>query len=386
MPVMEWLFPGLLTLQVFALGWLVGRARRGDKANAPLNNVGSPPGLPVSVIVPLKGASPALREGLKSLRGQEYPDCEILFVTENETDEAVPVIRELLRQPIAGGCRRCLHVVAGRAETCGQKNFNLLAGVRASDPQRPILVFCDGGHVAPPHWLRTLVDALAGGRAEVTTGYHYIAPERYTVAAGGRAITVGMLHSLQQIPGLAQPWGGGMALRRSLFDELDLAGYWARQVVDDVSLARLLKEKHLSVEPVRGAMVRTPLESESFSGWSHWLSRQLFFLKIYFPGVWLVGGVMGYALALLLVMNIGRSLMMGDGLAMAALGLFTLLVAWLRRFHPAPGPLGPWLMGGWAAVFVACACHARTLLTRRLVWRDIAYQVARNGSVRVTQQ
>lgn len=369
------LFPSLLALQVLALGWLVGRERRAQKMEAPGRE--KTPESPVSLIVPLKGGAYALRDCLDSLRRQDHSDFELIFVTEDAKDEAVPILREQLSRPVDGGCRKCRHVVAGHAETSGQKNHNLLAGVRATDPARPILVFCDVGHVAPPDWLRKLVAPLSAGQADVTTGYHYLTTERPGVAAAGRAITVLVLSRLQQVPSLTQPWGGGTALRRSLFEKLKLEEFWARQIVDDVSLARLLKEQGIRVQTVPDALTRTTVDSESFSDWSDWLFRQLFFLKIYFPGAWLLGGALGYLAAALLIANLfsppGAIPWM----------LLLLLIARLRKHHPAPGPWGSWLAGGVTAVFVACACHARTVVARRMTWRGIAYRVKPDGSLAV---
>ena len=378
---MDGVIAGLLILQVIGLaGMLFLGGRRMRPAKAPPAAVA-----PVSLIVPLSGGSPAVEAGLRSLLAQDHPDYELVLVTESETDDAVPWIRALVDAEAARGCRRRLHVTAGPAVSCAQKNRNLLAGVGASDPGRPLLAFCDAGRVAAPDWLRQLTGPLAAGAGTVATGYHDIRASASTVASAGRALTVLVLGLLQHVPGLAQPWGGAMAMPRSLFAELDLAGYWAAQVVDDVALARRLREHGLRVLPVPAAQLCTPLESAAWSDWAGWLSRQLFFLRVYFPVAWCVGGIWGYSLALLLAAAAWRAVVTGSIAVLAALGLFTLLVVALRRFHPAPDPAGRWALAGWAAVFVGCGCHAWTGLVRRIGWRGITYGVARDGSVRVSR-
>ncbi|HRZ11750.1 MAG TPA: glycosyltransferase family 2 protein [Kiritimatiellia bacterium] len=365
---MEWLAPGLLVAQIVGLGalvWIGGRRLKTPAAPAPALEWPA-----VSVIIPVKGLSRAAREGIDSLTAQGYPDIEFLFVTESEGDEATPLIREVL------GRVRGRHIVAGPAASCGQKNFNLLAGIRASDPGRPVLVFCDAGHSAPPDWLRELVAPIAARKSEVSTGYHFVDPSPPAIPSAGRAATVLMLHVLQQIPGLAQPWGGASAMTRALFERLNLAEFWARQVVDDVSLALLLKKQSVRVVPAPAAVMRTVLESESWAEWYRWLTRQLFYLKMYFPFAWFVGGLLGYAMAVFLL------ICPFSAMGPAPWALLLLLIVGMRSFHPSPGPWGRWLAGGVAAIVLACIGHARTVFMRGLTWRGIVYEVARDGSVR----
>ncbi len=378
---MDGVAAGCLILQILGLAWLLSRGARRLRPVPP-----SPAEcLPVSLIVPLAGRSPAVEEGLRSLLAQDHPDYELVVVTEDGTDEGLPIVRALFDVACAHGCRRRLHVTAGPSESCSQKNRNLLAGVAASDSGRPLLVFCDAGHVAPEDWLRRLTAPLSGGTATVATGYHHLRSTAPTVVFAGRALTVLVLRLLQLVPGLTQPWGGAMAMPRSLFGTLDLAGFWAGQVVDDVSLARRLGERGLRTIPVPDAVVSTPLESGGLSDWVAWLTRQLFFLKVYFPVAWLVGGLWGYSMGILLALALWMAATSGSASALAALGLFGVLPMALRRFHPGPGPLLPWALAGWVAVVVACASHARSGLGRRIAWRGITYGVAGDGSVRVTR-
>jgi hypothetical protein len=378
---MDGIVAGLLTVQVLGLAVLLFAGARRIRPR------GEPEGgtAPVSMIVPVAGWSAATEAGLASLLAQDHPDFEIVLVTEDDADEAVPGIRTLLSVPPVAGCRRRIRVTAGPAESCAQKNRNLLAGVAASDSGRPLLVFCDAGHVAPADWLRRLTAPLAAGAATVATGYHHVRASAPTVTFAGRALTVLVLRLLQLVPGLTQPWGGAMAMPRSLFGTLDLAGFWAGQVVDDVSLSRRLRERGLRALPVPDAVVSSPLEKDGLSDWAAWLTRQLFFLKVYFPVAWLIGGLWGYSMALLLASAVWMAVMSGSVPSLAALGLFAILLGALRRFHPGPGPLLPWALAGWVAVAVACGCHARSGFARRIVWRGITYSVAGDGSVRVSR-
>ena len=334
----------------------------------------------VSLIVPLRGSDPELEPSLRSLLEQDYPDYEILLITDEAEDPAAAIIGRLLADSSRHASRSIRHIVAGPAQRGGQKNYNLLAGVRAAEPSRALLVFCDGGHWMPPDWLGKLVTPLIEGRAEVSTGYHDMLVPPGNTASAAQALCVLFLKALQHVPALAQPWGGSMAMTRNFYRRVHLEEYWSRQIVDDVSLARLLKSAGTRVHYVSAAMVKTPGGSTSWSDFPAWLYRQLFFLKIYFPLTWAAGGAIGYAAALGLVACLVAGVMKTPAY-LAGPAIFTVLGAGLRRGHPSPGTWGAWLAGGWMALGAACISHARTLFSRQLTWRGIAYRVSRQGEV-----
>jgi hypothetical protein len=78
-----------------------------------------------SIIVPCKGVPKNFGKNLEGFLILDYPEFEVLYVTENENDPATPVIRE-----ITGRHPNARLVFAGLSTACAQKNLNLLAGVR----------------------------------------------------------------------------------------------------------------------------------------------------------------------------------------------------------------------------------------------------------------
>jgi hypothetical protein len=326
---------------------------------------------------------------LVSVLVQDYPSHEVVFVTRKHDEEAVPLIRGLIQEGGARGCCPCRHVVSGDATACGQKNHNLLAGIATVSDKQSVLAFFDASHVAPSQWLKSLIGPIARNVAAVTTGYHHVLPGDCGVATLGRAVTVLVLHRLQEITLLTQPWGGNTAIKRSVFDELEVGELWATNVVDDVSLAARLKRAKIKVNPVPGADIFTPLASESFTGWSDWLTRQWLYLKFCFPGSWMLGGLMVHLLAALLLAASVRCLAALTGFAswsgtLPAVSFLLLLCAvgeTLRIHHPNPGPRLRWLAAFVATVFMGCYCHMRCWFAREIHWRRISYRVHWGGRV-----
>ncbi len=341
----------------------------------------------VAVIVPVTGAAPGMRECLDTIASQDYPDYQVFFVTESAEDAAVQLVLDTIAAARSGPT--CRHVVSGQARTCGQKNHNILAGIAEAGPDREVFVFCDSSHLAPPDYLESLVQPIASGHASVATGYHHALPEDMRFATYGRAMSVLLLCILQEIPPLRQPWGGSTAITRKAFEELNVAEVWAVNVVDDVSLAMILKKSAVPVACVPGAMLSTPVRGETVSGWSDWFTRQWLYLKFCFRGSWIAAGVALYLTAVLALWEITRVVLTIAGylpfkaLLLPLFFLFATAVAsnMATRLHPRPGRKSRWLAALYANIFLATWCHLRTLLTEEIRWRGKTYVVGPHGRI-----
>lgn len=341
----------------------------------------------VAVIVPATGAAPGMRECLGTIASQDYPDYQVFFVTESAEDAAVPLVLDTISAARNGPA--CRHVVSGPARTCGQKNHNILAGIAEAGADREVFVFCDSSHLAPPDYLESLVRPIAAGHAPVATGYHYALPEDMRLATYGRAMSVLLLYILQEIPLLRQPWGGSTAITRKTFEELNVAEVWAANVVDDVSLAMVLKKSAVPVACVPGAMLSTPVRGETVSRWSDWFTRQLLYLKFCFCGSWIAAGVALCAISALTLWEMVRVILTAAGhlpfkaLLPVLFFLFATTVAsnMATKLHPRPGRKARWLAALYMNIFLATWCYLRTLFTVELRWRGKTYVVGPQGRV-----
>jgi len=346
------------------------------------------------LVVPVKGAPEGMAACLQALLQQDHPDYEVVFVVEDLADPAVPVITSVLEGADAPAKGRAQLVAAGISQGCGQKNWNQLAGLGALSPAVEILAFCDSTHMPRPDWLRKLVTPIVLGRAEASTSYHRVLPASRSLAAMGRTVSVLALHMMQEIPSITQPWGGAMAVARASFERLGVAGVWSRNVVDDVSLARILEDAGLRAEAVAGACMETPLSGETLGGWRAWLERQWQYLKFIFPGSWRAVGAVLYLQALLLLLSVAGAVsgLLGlvQGSVAAAAWTYLLVLAvlglWARESHPAPGGRGGWLAAFFATLLMAAWSHARTLPARHIAWGGVCYEVGSKGEVLAVQR
>lgn len=338
----------------------------------------------LALIVPVAGAPPGLSERLQALLLQDYPDYQVIFATRDLEDPATGTIASLIR-----GNSRARLVVAGPARQCGQKNYNLLAGVHLAGEDPEILAFCDSNQKAPPDFLRRLADPVIRDEVAATSGYHHIIPGDNRLPTWGRAVSVLTLYHTKAVPWLNQPWGGATAIRRDLFTALGVDRLWAETVVDDVSLAARLIRARVPVALSPGADLATPVRGETFPSWQSWLFRQWIYLKYYLPGSWLAAGALLYLLTAFTLASIFRLLLdpwawgspVTALLSVAFLGGLSALALRMRCQHPRPCSRPWWLAAFFSSLGMAAWVHFKTCLTQKIAWRGTVYQVDWRGRV-----
>ncbi len=377
---------GLLWLLVFVLqGGRYVRRSLTWRSPSPSAEEDRLPWPPAALLVPLTGRDQQTRSCLVSLLTQNYPDYTVVFITADLNDPATDLVREVLREHPRGR-----HVVSGPAVSCSQKNHNLLAGLKVLGRTPEVLVFCDANHVAPRHFLQELVRPLVMGEALMTTGFHRIVPGDFRLPTLGMLVTVLIIHLCHGHAGLVQPWGGATAIRRSVFEQYQIPRLWGITVVDDVALARRLKQHRIRVKPVAAACLDTPLAGQTLSGWLTWLTRQFLYVKYFMPGTWLATVFLAYFLVVPPLLALGA--LLGGALGLTswgftlAGGVYLLLLLGLamgfRILAPYPIPWDRWLPAVTLAWLVFNWSYLKTWCTRTLTWRGITYQVMWGGIVR----
>jgi len=338
----------------------------------------------VAVIMPLTGDTPVMRQALASILDQDYPDYAVLCVTESETDPAVAMGRD-----VAAGSNRLVQVVAGPATACGQKNHNILAGIRAASTAE-VYVFYDSTHLANQHFVTNLVAPIARDDAAMTSGFHRIVPEDSRTGTIGMLITCMALHLLQPIRAITQPWGGAMAISREAFDRFGLYALWSRNIVDDFSMGPHLHRWGMPAWPVAAACLETPLSGMPLSRWDAWLTRQLLYLKFCIPPGWLVSILAVLVLSAPPVLGAVALLGAIPGAVGPTMALVTVCywVAFLgigllyRGLSPRSVPVMAWLRGYVATFLMLAWTFGRTFTTNTMSWRGIDYKVGWGGVVR----
>jgi ceramide glucosyltransferase len=382
--LIDYLFLASMALEFLVFISLIvvgGRQLRNTQSDDP--PVACWPG--ISLIVPVSGMAPSVESALKSLLTQDYHSYEAIIVTDNEDDPAVPTIRAC-----TAVFPHVRHVCAGRTQTCGQKNHNLLKGIEHAEARSDILVFCDSTHIAPKGFLKALVLPIVKGEARISSGYHHVVPDAGRLASILRTVIVAIMYLARSIPRLNQPWGGATAIDRNLFKELNIDRVWRFTVVDDDTLAALLAKKKILVANPKGACLQTPNHHETWTSCCDWFVRQWLYVKYCFPGLWFLLAcnqcILAFAIIFSLVVSVGAAISIIPAVSampalISVLGEAGVIVA-LYFIYPYPVRILQWIVSAYVAIFLGLWCAFRSLVAGGTIrWKGVTYRVGRGGRV-----
>jgi len=232
----------------------------------------------VSVIAPGRGLEPGLEENLRTLLHQEYPDYEVLFVFDREDDPALGVIRGL------GPNVRT--VISGPASESGQKVHNLRVAVNEVDPKSEVLVFVDTDARPGRLWLRQLVAPLADETLGASSGYRWFVPQRGGLASRMRSVwNASVASALGADRQKNFVWGGSTAIRRTVFDKLNIRERWKGSVSDDFTVTNIIKEAKLPIHFTPHCLVASVGDCD-LSELFEFTTRQIKITRVYAPQLW----------------------------------------------------------------------------------------------------
>jgi ceramide glucosyltransferase len=122
---------------------------------------------PVSLLKPVRGVDFGSFENFSSFCHQDYPDYEILFAVNEESDPAVPLIRRLEAEFPA----RRIRLLVGAEQVGANRKVSKLIRLM-NEAQHPILVLTDGDVRVGPHYLREVVAPFADASVGAVTSFY----------------------------------------------------------------------------------------------------------------------------------------------------------------------------------------------------------------------
>lgn len=239
-----------------------------------------------SVIVPCRGLDQNLRANLAPLLRQNHPGYEVIFVVDDETDDAVPVIKDLIGQSTNRSCSAKL-VIAAKSTDSSQKVENLRAAVQHTSGESEVFVFVDSDARPGADWLRDLIAPLSDAKIGAATGYRWFISEKNNFASHLRSVwNASIASALGANVKSNFCWGGSMALRRDVFESIDMREKWRGTLSDDFAITRALKDANLPIIFVPQALTAS-VEDCTFGELLEFSTRQMKITRVYAPHLWL---------------------------------------------------------------------------------------------------
>lgn len=341
-----------------------------------------------TVIVPCKGMELDFERNVLALLEQDYPDYEVIFVTADQDDPAYSYLaRFVSRSP-----DRTRLTTAGLASQRSQKVHNQLAALQLADRSAEVYVFVDSDGYLNRHFLKRLIAPLSDSAVGVTTGYRWFVPVHRRMSEILAALWAAVEDaSVLADPEFTLPWGGAMAIRRGVFEALNMTRVWSGASTDDNALGWAVRRAGLCIVFVPQCVVPSA-EDYSLSQLMAFGTRQLLLLRVYFPYMWwqlfaltvvsALAPVAGLILTVTALIINPTILFIGLVLAAAALApvISTAMVARsTERLLAALGqpviPLAWWhFLAAAPGAILLLAQFVRSGLTRRVEWRGVTYE------------
>jgi ceramide glucosyltransferase len=352
-----------------------------------------------ALICPCKGNEPGLEENLTALTRFDYPNYEIYFSLATSLDPAVKIIEK-----IKAASQRPIHIViAGPPEACAEKVHNLRRAVESVPEKFEVLVFADSDVRLPRAWLGKLIAPLQDLRIGATTAYRWIIPSRS--GADGLASAFASAWNASVATLLGRPrenfcWGGGTAIRRSTFDDARVLEAWTGSASDDFSLTHTLEAAGKTILFCPECLAATP-HPWTGAGLLEFTNRQILIARVYSPRRWMMGALahLSYVFTLLFAkVVIVMTIFDGDpwfhhALVVLVIPLLAAMKGALRTMAVNEllpewkAPLNQWSWV-WTVLapfvpFLFAWNFLMSLVTRRIRWRGIRYELVSAGVTRV---
>jgi cellulose synthase/poly-beta-1,6-N-acetylglucosamine synthase-like glycosyltransferase len=356
-----------------------------------------------SIIVPCRGLDQDLRENLTALFSQDYPNYEVIFVVDDETDESVQIIEEVSRKGAKHAKSKL--VVAGKANDSSQKVHNLREAVLQVSGKSEIFVFVDSDARPGKDWLKNLIAPLQNEEIGCATGYRWFISKSGGFSSQFLAVwNASIASALGANTKNNFCWGGSTAIRRGTFEKLEIREKWRGTLSDDFAVTRRMQEAELPICFVPQCLTAT-VEDCNFGELLEFTTRQMKITRVYAPKLWKAAFVGSFLFAVIFWSGVLLLFFLSGwhfwltlafvivifslGAAKARLRLKAVKLV-LKDFEKQLNRQFIWQITLWtispALYFYNCLC---ALLSRRIVWRGIEYNLLSASSTEIisdTQQ
>ncbi len=371
------------------------------------------------VVLCVRGPDPFLAETLQALARQDYPNYRLVVVVDHMQDPAWQAVQCVKRALGLNDSQLEVQELRARRAECGLKCSALLQAIASLeadglDPER-LIVTIDSDAVPAAHWLGNLVRPLAEKSVGATTSNQWFEPN--SLAWGAWVRSVWQAGAIVPTAILANPWAGGFAIRHRELVDSGLLSAWKTSIIDDGPVRESLQRigKRVVFVPQNVVINR----EDCGIGFSvRYIRRMLTWSRLYERTFWLtcchaalVAGVHLWAILAALT-----GLLAGVA---GTLGVADVLLAWVPLLLLIGGqvcgyevvrqavrcrsemdasaqgreiarraviwPWRPLLVAAaipWTMLAYALGC-AGAWRVRRVVWRQIAYEVTDGQQVRM---
>ena len=355
-----------------------------------------------AVICPCKGMEPGLEENLTVLTRFEYPNYDIYFSLATSLDPALKIIERVK----AASLHPVHIVIAGPPTDCGEKVFNLKRAVEALPEKFEVLVFTDSDVRLTRSWLTKLVAPLQDPKVGATTAYRWFIPSGKGANGMASALASVWNGAVATLLGKDRDnfcWGGGTAIRRKTFDEVNVLERWNGAVSDDFAMTNALTEAAKPIVFCPECLAAT-VHPWTAADLLEFTNRQILITRVYAPRRWMFGAIahLSYSITLIFAFVVVVAMII-DGDPWTQLALLTLAIPLLAALKGALRTIAVtelltewrgrltewnWIYTAYAPIvpFLFSWNFIVSLLTKQIRWRGMRYELVSQTVTRVIKR
>jgi ceramide glucosyltransferase len=349
-----------------------------------------------AVLCPCKGMEPGLERNLTALTELDYRNYELFFILASASDSAFSTVKR-----VAARSKPPAHVIiAGPPQDCGEKVNNLRVAIEQLPADFEVLVFADSDGSPEKSWLRRLVASLRDKHAGAVTTMRWLIPGSSNPATALLAVWNASIVTMLSENGKNFCWGGGTAIRRTVFDEVRVFEEWHHSVSDDYSMTRALEHAGRSIVFAPECLTPTYVNVD-FRGLLEFTNRQVLITKVYSRKKWFWGA--GTHFLYCLTMILGIQVTLGNFLAtlpafhLAVLTFVPILLAAIRgglRVAAAAeavpsartqivGQAWMYIVLGVVIPYLFLLNFVMSVFSRKIRWRGVTYELISPQQTRI---
>jgi ceramide glucosyltransferase len=314
----------------------------------------------------------------------------------SEEDAAHSIVKR-----VAASSRTKAHIViAGKPENCSEKVNNLRVAVEQLPEEFEVLVFTDSDGRPGKTWLHHLVAPLTDSRIGATTTMRWFVPNDNglptALLAAWNASVVTMLgpHNKNFC------WGGGTAIRRTIFEQIGMLDAWQYSFSDDYSLTMMIERSRRQIVFLPECLTPSYVQTD-FPGLLEFTNRQMRITRVYRTPMWATAFATHFLYCLTLVIGVIVALNLTfasrPAFHVSTLLVLPLLLAAIRGAlrvigvtESVPSLRAQIMSQSWIYILLAMVVpflylvnFFSTAIGRRIRWRGIDYELISPEQTRV---
>jgi ceramide glucosyltransferase len=350
----------------------------------------------VAVLCPCKGLEPGLERNLVSLTEFNHQNYEVFFILASESDPAAAIVKRV----ISSSRVKAHLVIAGQPQECGEKVNNLRVALEELPEEFEVLVFADSDGRPGKAWLQRLTAPLGDDRLGATTTMRWLIANRGNLASALLAAWNAPIVTMLSEKGKNFCWGGGTAIRRSVFEGIGVLDEWRTSVSDDYSLTHSLARAGRSIFFVPECLTVSFVETDMRGLWE-FTNRQILITRVYERKIWRAAAVTHLLYCVTVVLGlalaIGELINERPALHIVALTFFIFLLSAIRASlrvvavtEILPGSRAQIMNQAWVNIalpatipFLYLINFAHSLITRKIRWRNVHYELISPNQTRI---